>query len=281
MKIGNMHIKKSKSESNWWKYLLSFVIVLIHILPIYVLINMAFKTSTDFSSRLSLPTYYYLGNFTEVIKDGSIFRGYINTTIITVATITLEVICGCMTAYALARNQSKFNELIRKFVLGVMMIPSLSILVGVYSLIVNMGGVSTYWAIIAITVAFGLPMSIFLFTNFIVSIPNALDEAATIDGANVFQTFWYIILPQLKSVTVTVIILKGVSTWNDYLYPTYFLQAPDKYTIVLLIKQYFSDASVNLHGAAAAATLGMLPIIIIYLFLQKYFIQGTIDSAIK
>ena len=90
------------------------------------------------------------------------------------------------------------------------------------------------------------------------------------------------ILPQLKPVTVTVIILKGVGVWNDYLYPMYILQNPKLYTVVLTIKQYFSTEAVsNLNGAAAYCVLGMLPVIVLYIVLNKYFVQGSMDSAVK
>ena len=110
-----------------------------------------------------------------------------------------------------------------------------------------------------------------------------LDEAAAIDGAGVLRTFWSIILPQLKPVTVSVIILKGVTAWNEYLYPYYILQKPSKYTLVLLIRQFFggADSAQNMHGAAAAAVLCVLPLVVAYLCLQKYFIQGQVDSAVK
>ena len=130
--------------------------------------------------------------------------------------------------------------------------------------------------------AFGLPLVIFLYTNFISSIPVELDEAAAIDGATNFQIFYKVILPQLKTVTVTVIILQGVSVWNEYTYAYYFLQKTSMRTITLVIKTFFSSAVSNDYGAAAAtAVIGMLPLIIVYLCLQKYFIQGQVDSAIK
>ena len=99
--------------------------------------------------------------------------------------------------------------------------------------------------------------------------------------ANRLQCFLHIILPQLKPVTVTVIIMKGVGAWNDFLYPMYIMQKPKMYTVVLVIKQYFSEASTDLHGAAACCVLAMLPIIALYIFLNKYFIKGAVDSAVK
>ena len=270
-------------QKNAWKYILSDVTILIYILPIYVLVNMAFKHPTDLGSRLLPPTYFDISNFTSIIESGKLFRALGNTVLIAVGTVAIEVVFGCMAAYAFARNRSRFNSFMQSFCLGIMMIPPLSILVGVYTELVALGGINQQWAVIVIAAAFGLPMSIHLYTNFINSIPVALDEAAAIDGAGVLRTFWSIILPQLKPVTVSVIILKGVTAWTEYLYPYYILQKPSKYTLVLLIRQFFggADSAQNMHGAAAAAVLCVLPLVVAYLCLQKYFIQGQVDSAVK
>lgn len=125
-------------------------------------------------------------------------------------------------------------------------------------------------------------MPIFMYTNFINSIPESLDEASAIDGCNAFQTFFKILLPLLKPVTVSIVILNGIGMWNEYGYSLYILQKPKMYTITLMISQYFSTTSVNdLNGAAAAAVIAIVPIIFIYLILQKYYVQGQIDSAVK
>lgn len=161
------------------------------------------------------------------------------------------------------------------------MIPPLSIVVGVYSTLVSINAISTYWGIILVIAAFGLPMSIYLYVNFIRSIPISLDEAAAIDGASTFQSFIYIIMPQLKPVTVSVIIMKGVAAWNEYAYSLYILQRKEMFNITLTVKQYFSENLSDLNAAAAGAVVAVLPMIIIYLFLQKYFIKGQLDSAVK
>ena len=266
-----------------WKYVLAVLIILIYILPLFVLVNMSFKRPTDFGSRLELPGYFDLINYSEAFQQGRIPNALMNTVIIALGTVCIEVVFGCMAAYALARNRSKFNGLVYSFCMGVMMIPPLSVLVGVYTELVSLNGINHHWAVIAVSSAFGLPLSIHMYTNFITSIPSALDEAAAIDGAGVLRTFWHIILPELKPVTVSIIILKGVSAWNEYLYPYYILQKPAKYTMVLLIKQYFgsADSAQNMHGAAAVAVICVAPLIILYLLLQKYFIKGQIDSAVK
>ena len=196
-----------------------------------MIINVSLKEFGDTSSRMQFPDPIYWDNFKKVIEAGDIFVGIRNSVIITLFVLLLEIVVGCMAAYALARNQSKVNEIVRSLIMSVMMITPLTILVGVYSTMSKIHATSTYWGMVLLLSAFGLPMVIFLYTNFISSIPVALDEAAAIDGASNFQIFFRIILPQLKSVTVTVIILQGVGVWNEYTYSYYFLQKTEMRTI--------------------------------------------------
>lgn len=271
-----------KKRHDLWKYLCSAVICLVYLCPIYVLVVMSFKTVTDRTGRLVLPEIWHWENYVKVFLESGLLRSLRNTCIITAVTVASEVIVSCMAAYPLARNKTKLNKFIRMLIMGVMMIPSLSILVGVYSTLVSLHAISTYWGIIIVSVAFGLPLPIFLYTNFMSAIPQALDEASAIDGCNALQTFFLIILPQLKPVTVSIIILNGVSMWNEYGYALYILQKPQMYTLPLMISQYFSASSVSdLNGAAAAAVIAIAPLILAYLFLQKYFIQGQMESALK
>lgn len=274
-------LEKKRKKKEWWKYIVAALIIFITILPLYVLVAMSLKAPTDLGSRLSWPTYFYAGNYMKVLTESNLLNAYKNTIIVTACVIGIEVFCGCLAAYPLARKQTRFNEVVRSLIMAVMMVPAVSVLVGVYSILVQMKGINTYWALVLVTSAFGLPLSIFLYSNYIVAIPRALDDAARIDGANHFQCFLSVILPQLKPVTATVIIMKGISAWNDYLYPMYIMQRPKKYTVVLVIKQYFSETSTDLHGAAACCLLGMLPILILYITLNKYFIKGAVDSAVK
>lgn len=268
-------------KKKWWKYLLTVLVVLTVSLPLYVLVAMSFKEPTDLASRLTWPDYVYFGNYIEAFMKSNILKAYLNTIIVTAGVAVIEVFCGCLAAYPLARNQTRFNEVIRSVILALMMVPPVTVLVSVYSTLIDIRGINTLWALILVTAAFGLPLSIYLYTNYIATIPRALDEAARIEGANTFQCFLYVILPQLKAVTVSVIIIKGIGAWNDYLYPTYILQQPKMYTVVLVIKQYFSAANTNFQGAAACCVLAVMPVLVLYVVLNKYFIKGAVDSAVK
>lgn len=272
------HDKKSFSL---WRLPVVLFIGLIYLSPIYILVGVAFKAKNDVSSLWKVPGSIHIPNFTSAIRDGHILLGIRNSLVITVISVFLITFIGALAAYPLTRRRTRLNRFIKAFTMGIMMVPPLSILVPLYSTLVNFHGVNTYWGIVVILVTFELPMSVFLYSNFIASIPTALDEAAAIDGCSPARTFVSIILPQLKPVTVSVIILTGMHCWNDYQFSLYILQDPSLKTITLSISSFFSQTTSDLHAAAASALLAILPVILIFIFLQKYFIKGMVDSAIK
>lgn len=264
-----------------WKYVVSILIVLCYIMPLYVLVLMSFKGVTDTSGRIELPQTWVVDNYLQIIKDGTIFRAYLNSGIVALFTTVIEIVVASIAAYPLARHRTKLNSLVSNLFMGVMIIPPLTVLVGVYTFLTKIKALNTYWGIILTLVAFGIPTAVFLYTNFIKSIPAELDEAAIMDGAGVMQTFLYIILPQLKPITATIIILHGVAAWNEYAYSMYILQKPNMMTITLTIRKYFTGAISDYGGACAAAVLAILPLIIVYVILQDTFIQSQADSAVK
>lgn len=261
--------------------LLALIISAIHFVPFYITITMAFKPMTDFSSRWSLPQSLYLKNFQIAIEKAKILLAMKNSIIITTISIALILFLGATAAYPLARIRTKFNSVILNLVLAVMMVPPLSMLVPLYSNMSSWGGISTYWGIVVVVTTFQLPLAIFLYTNFIATIPQDLDQAASIDGCNRLSIYYKIILPLLKPVTATVVILTGVWVWNDYQFSLYFLQKPEMRTVTLAISSFFSNNTSNLNAAAASAILAILPIVVLYIAMQRYFIQGMVDSALK
>ena len=277
-------MKKSRlpgEKSNWWRFLVAIPILVVFLAPFYILLSVAFRSPQDLSSYWAFPTQLNLENYRNAIEEGKILLSIFNSLVVTVGAVLLVTVVGALAAYPLARRKTRLNMGIKGFVLGIMMVPPLSILVSLYSVLVKINGVNEYWGIILVLVTFELPLSIFLYTNFISSIPKALDEAAAIDGSGPVRTFFQIILPQLKPVTASVVILTGVHCWNDYQFSLYILQSPKMRTIPLAIASYFSQTTSNINAAAAAALLAILPVVVVFLFLQKYFIRGMVDSAIK
>ena len=273
---------KNKKRLVWsldWRG--SLLLCAIYLLPFYVVLCLSLKSQNDNSSRLALPKVLYLDNYINALKIGAILNAIKNNAMIVILTVLLVVVFGAMAAYPLARRKSLLNTLISKFFMGIMMITPLTILVGLYSILSKIKAINTYWGIILILATFSLSMSIYLYSNFISAIPIELEEAACIDGATRLQTFFRIILPQLGPVTTTVVIMQGVAIWNNYLFTHYVMQKKELFTVTQVIQSFFSTTSSDYNGAAAVAVLGMLPVVLIYLFLQRFFIRSAIDSAIK
>ena len=263
------------------KIVIIILLCMVQLIPLYITITVSLKSRTEVSSYWKLPSVPYLQNFITAFETGRLLTAFTNTLIITTCSTLAVLLLSIMAAYPLARYPSKLNKVIRTFFLSIMMIPALSLLVPIYVLLLKMGGISKYQGIIPVHTAFNLPLAIYMFSNFIKAIPSELDEAALIDGCSVYSIFYRIIIPLLKPVTVSVIILTAVPIWNDYQYSVYFLQRPQMRVITLAVASFFQQSGSNPNVAAAAALLVIIPIVLLYLILQKYFIKGMVDGAIK
>lgn len=274
-------MKKKKAVNRGLRNLLGLLIILVHVAPFYVLVTTSFKVRGDNSSRWVFPEILNWQNFAIALEDGKLLSSVGVTLLITSISTLLIIIIGALAAYPLARYKSRASKIISLLMLGVMMVPPLSVLVPLYRLMVTIGGLNTYWGIIILSVTYGLPLSIFMYSNFITTIPYELDEAALMDGCSRYSIFLRIILPSLKPVTASVIILTAIGIWNDYSFQLYILQRPKLRTITLMLTTFFGEGNTNLNAAAAAACLTIIPLVIIYLALSKYFVQGVVDSAVK
>ncbi|GAA3767618.1 carbohydrate ABC transporter permease [Micromonospora maritima] len=261
-------------------FLLTFAVI--QLVPFYVALTTALKPKSDLSSQWMPPTgRLYLDNFRIAIEQGGILRAIVNSLVVTSVATVLVCLIGALAAYPLARRGTWVNRVVMLLMLGSIMVPPLSVLVPLYSLMNQLGGVNTYWGIILILVTGQLPLSVFLYAAFIRTVPTALEEAARVDGAGTFRVFFRIVLPLLKPVTATVAILTGVFIWNDYQMSVYMLTTQDVRTIAPAIGSFFSQQSSNLGAAAAASLTAMAPILLAYLFLQRHFIKGMLAGAEK
>lgn len=280
MKGQKSHHKKKRQIGN---YLIAAVLIMIYLVPLYILINLSLRTPTDFSSKLIFPKVLNLGNYISVLKSGELWNGFKNSIILVAETVVLEIFISALGAYGLARSNSRLAKILSQSSMAIMMIPAVALLVGTYSLMVKFHMSNTLWGLALLLAATGIPATLFMYINFVKTIPIALDEAATIDGASTLQTFFYIIMPQLKAITVTRVIIAATACWNQYLMPMYLLQDKSKHTIILVIKAAFNQYNGvgNLPKACATCALGLLPIILLYVFLQRYIIEGQLDSSVK
>jgi raffinose/stachyose/melibiose transport system permease protein len=262
--------------------MLAVVVSFLHIIPFYILLTTSFKQGNDFSSKWLLPDYVFFQNFSDAWKQANLGQALVNNMMITLIAVALIVVFGSLAAYPLARIQTNLNKFMYTLFVAALIVPPLTILVPLYNFVVDMGGLNTKWAIILMHVTFQLPVTIFLYTGFIRStIPKELEEAAMIDGASQIGTFFKIIFPLLKPVTASVVIITGMFVWNDFQFSIFFLQKPEVHNITVALSQFFSQYQNNVGLVAAGSLLGMLPMVVLFLFLQKYFIQGLSSGSIK
>ena len=272
---------KIKKKTSIFKTIIAAIIIIFHLAPLYILCSMSLKSLSDTGSRWALPKALYFENFINAVEVGNLFTALKNTFIIVVVSVFIIVTVSAMAAYPLSRMATKRNRFILSFIVGIMMIPQLSILVPLYKQMVAMKGINHFWGVIIVSATFNLPMAIYMYSNFISAIPKELDEAAMIDGCSRLSVFYRIILPSLKPVTASVIIWTSVGIWNDYQFQLYFLQKPKLQTITLAITKFFTDSRTDMGAASAAAIIVVLPPVLMYILLQKQFVQGAMDSAVK
>ncbi len=261
--------------------LAALFICVFHLIPFYLLINVAFKNIQDTSSKWAPPVYLFLQNFIDVWSQARLGQALANTLIITMCGVGLVVLVGMFASYPLARYPTRWNNAIYTFSIAILIVPALTVLVPLYKFVVDLHGISTYWSIVLIHTTFFLPTVIFMYTGFVRTIPRELDEAALMDGCSRYGIFFRIVFPLLKPVTASVVILTMLSIWNDYQFSLFFLQKRAVQTVPLVLSQFFSQYQNNLPLAAAGSVLSMIPMALAYLFLQKYFISGLAEGAVK
>ncbi|GAA3936139.1 carbohydrate ABC transporter permease [Microbacterium soli] len=256
--------------------------VLLQLLPFYVTVTSAMKRRSDLSSQWLPPSDgIHWQNFATAILQGGILRAIGNSAIVTVGATVLVCVLGALAAYPLARRATVTNRLVLAGVIGLIMIPPLSILVPLYSMMSSWHAINTYGGTILVMTATQLPLAIFLYTAFMRGLPISIEEAASVDGAGAVQVLFRVVVPMLKPVTATVVILTSVNVWNDYALSVYLMRSPEMRTIAPATATFFSTTSSDVGAAAAAALLSALPVLIVYLVLQKYFIKGMVAGSEK
>lgn len=271
-----------KQKKKWLLTIAALIVSLFHIIPFYILITTSLKVRGDFSSRWTLPDYFTLENFVEAWNRANLGNAFVNSFLITAGAAILLIFIGSLAAYPLARRNTKLNKAVLMLFVAIMVVPPLTALVPLYQMVVQMGMLNTRTIAVLNNVAAFLPLTIFLYSGFIRStIPKELEEAAKIDGANTLGIFYKVVFPLLKPVTASVLIIACVFIWNDYQFAIFFLQSSDVHTLTVAMDSFVGENQNNLGLVASAAFMAMIPMAILFLFLQKYFIAGLASGAVK
>ena len=256
-----------------------------YIFPILLVFLNSFKKKAYISRKpFDIPTgkmYVGLENYFRGIKQANFFEGAKWSTVITVGSVFLIILCTSMCAWYIVRVKNALTKAIYYLCLFAMIVP-FQMEMFTLSKLANSLGLNTPWGLWIIYLGFGAGLSVFMFTGFVKSIPIEIEEAAMIDGCNPLQTFFGVVLPVLKPTCVTVAILQTMWIWNDYLLP-YLVLDLKKYVTIPIAVQYLKGGygSVDMGAMMGVLVLAIIPIIIFYLFCQRYIIEGVVAGAVK
>lgn len=281
-----MSVKKEKQlrPSSFFKYLFLILGCLVIAAPLYVTIITAFKTREESTVNFfSFPSQFYLGNFRKIIEKQNYFRYLGNTVIITVCSLILMALVIPSLSYALSRNmrRSKFYRFSYIYLVIGLFVPFQVVMIPLVK-IASSFHMSNIWGLIVLNLVFALRDGVFLFVAYMDSVPRELEESAFIDGAGVVQTYIQIVFPLVKPMTATIMILNGLSVWNDFMLPLLLLnKSKDSWTLQLFQYNFKTTYSFDYNLAFASFLLSMLPVMVVYVFAQKYIIQGLTTGAVK
>ncbi len=253
---------------------------LVAFIPIYLVVVNSFKDKTGASTMsIAFPREFVWTNFTTVIEQGKLVQSFFNSVLYASASTLLGVFLATLAAYVFSRNRSRLNSVLYFYlVLGIAMPINFVTLTRVMQ---TTGLMNTRLGVIVLYAAAILPFSIFLIYSFISSIPRELDEAAIVDGAGPFRLFWSVILPLLTPILITAIVLNFMGTWNDFLFPLYFLNSSAKWPMTLAVYNFFGQYSTNWGLVSADILLTSLPVVIIFLLGQRFILSGLTSGAVK
>jgi len=255
---------------------------LLFLVPFYFLLSNSFKPFSELMiNAASLPKTFSLDNYVRAFEIVNFPRAFFNSIFITVLSNVGLTIISAMAAYRLARVPNKLNNFIFLLFVSAMIIPFQSIMIPLVRVTDAVGLMDSLLGLVICYFGFGVSLNLFLYHGFIKSIPIEIEESAVVDGSGWFAVFWRIVFPLLKPITVTIIILNCLWIWNDYLLPSLMLHEPEQQTIPLATYAFFGQYTKQWDLAMAALTMGILPIIIFFLALQKHIIAGITAGSVK
>ena len=278
--------KVGKERINWPVTILLIAGLITVVFPLYMTVVIALKKpsemTNDVAGILSLPKHFSLSNFTEAMKVTDFWNSLGNSLLITVVTVVLAMLIHSQLGYAIARNKahSKFYKFIYFYVVSGMFVPFAILMMPVVKQTAQMG-LANRAGVIILYLVFYMPMNVLLYSGYLTNIPMALEEAACVDGASTWTTYWKIIFPIMKPMHATVAVLTALGTWNDVMTPLVIMSGTGKNTLPLAQLNFQTQFGTNYNLAFASYLLALLPILIFYLICQKHILNGVVNGAVK
>jgi len=275
---------KTKGRFGRWAIQGFLIVVSVAILmPVLVVANTSFKTKKELyvGSPLELPQSLRPDNYLAAYQRLHVETTFVNTVAYTAISVVILGFLSAAGAWVIARNRGRFYKVTYLYFITGLLIPFQALFLPIYIIGFQLHLTNTFYGIILMYVATGLPFGIFLMTSFMTTVPLDLEEAAKIDGCSVYRTFFQIVLPLLQPAVATLIILQAFGIWNDYLLASLYVSETRLKTLTVFMQQLFSTTSRDYNTAMAAIMISTLPIVALFVSLQKYFIKGLAAGAVK
>ncbi|WP_085524605.1 carbohydrate ABC transporter permease [Tuberibacillus sp. Marseille-P3662] len=262
-------------------YLLALILLVFTGFPFIYMISTSLKTQSHFFKEpFTLFSQIDYSSYLSVFDMG-ITRYFFNSMIVCLGAVLLVMLVGSLASYPLSRMSFRLNQPLFLLIISGMMLPIHTTLIPLFNFSQDIGIYDSLWALIGPYIAFSLPISVFILTQFMREIPKALEESAKIDGCSHFGIFRRIILPMLTPALMTVLIYNFVHLWNEFIFALVLTTSPENKTLPLGLQNFYSEFSINVPGIMAALTLASLPMILVYLFSQEKVVKGLSSGAVK
>ncbi|MCI7739525.1 MAG: carbohydrate ABC transporter permease [Lachnospiraceae bacterium] len=277
---------KVKERVNWPVTILLILGLITVIFPLYLTVVIAFKKPSEMTNSisgiLSLPKSWSFENFAEAMRVTDFWHSLGNSILITVITVVISILLHSMIGYAIGRNKgkSKFYKFAYLYIVSGMFVPFAILMMPLVKQTSQMG-IANAVGVVICYVVFYMPMNVLLYSGYLTNIPIALEEAARVDGASTWKTYWSIIFPIMKPMHATVAVLTALGTWNDVMTPLVIMSGSGMNTLPLAQLTFQTQFGTNYNLAFASYLLALLPILIFYLICQKQILNGVVNGAVK
>lgn len=278
--------KKVREKTNWPVNIMLILGLVTVAFPLYMAIVIAFKQPSEMTNSvagiLSLPKSWSLSNFAEAMRVTDFWNSLGNSILITALTVVISIVLHSLIGYAIGRNksQSKFYKFVYLYIVSGMFVPFAILMMPLVKQTAQIG-LANRAGVILLYVVFFMPMNVLLYSGYLKNIPVALEEAACVDGASTWKTYWRIIFPIMKPMHATVAVLTALGTWNDVMTPLVIMSGTGKNTLPLAQLNFQSQFGTNYNLAFASYLLALLPLLLFYLICQKQILNGVVNGAVK
>lgn len=275
-------MKKKQKITGAGKFIFITLLFILYIIPFFFVLTNSLKSRTEIiSNPIKMPSALNFDNYAQAYEKMNFLSAISNSTFITLLSVLLIVFFSAMTSYYFVRVRTRFNSFMFILMVTSMIIPFQGIMIPLVNIYGKLDMLDSRLTLIFMYLGFGTSLAVFMYHGFIKNIPLSLEEAAMIDGATRFRTFLLIVLPLLKPITMTIVTLDVLWIWNDFLLPSLVLQSGFKRTLPLSTYFFFGTYTVDYGLLMAGLMLTIIPIIIMYVFLQKHIIAGVMQGSIK